>query len=646
DLGTTTLSGDLTLDAVGAITQSGAVSVGGQTTLDAASVAFSSFNNNFNSLKVTTTGDASFKDLTDFAFGGGASSVGGALTITAGGTISQTSAISVAGQTTITAPVVVLDDAANDFGSLQFSVTGAATFKDANDLVFGGGASNASNLTVTAVGAITQTSTLSISGATILTAASVDLDDLTNDTAVLELHTTGDATFKDADGLVFGNGASDVDGDLTISAGGAINQGAALTVGGLASFSGASIDLNDAANDFNSLQFTTAGDAAFRDQNDLVFAGGASSAASLDVLAGGAITQTSALTITGQTTLDAASVDLDDVFNNFNSLKVATTGDASFKDVTDFAFGGGASSVGGALTITAGGTISQTSAVSVAGQTTITAPVVVLDDAANDFNTLQFSVGGDATFKDANDLFFGGGASNAANLTVTAVGAITQTSAVSVGGALTLTADSVDLDDQTNNSSVIELHVVGSASYKDADGVVFGNGASDVGGDLTIIAGTTINQGAALSVGGLASFSGTNITLTNGANDFATVQFSTAGSASLNDANAIEFDDASNAANLTVTAGGAITQTADGALSISGQTTLSGTSVDLDDAANDFNTLQVTTAGDAAFNDASGLVFGGGASSVGGKLNVTAGGDVTQTDKLSVTGLATFDAAG
>src|SRR5690606_14414347 len=120
DLGPINLAGDLTLDVGGALTQSGLVTVAGQTTLTADSIDLNDFANHFNTLQFTTPGAASFNDANDLVLGGGASSAA-SLTITTDGALLQTSQVAVAGQTTLNAASITLDDAANDFNQLQFT---------------------------------------------------------------------------------------------------------------------------------------------------------------------------------------------------------------------------------------------------------------------------------------------------------------------------------------------------------------------------------------------------------------------------------------------------------------------------------------------------------------------------------------------
>ena len=157
-LTTGTISGNLTVAAPGGISQTGAVSVLGTTTLNAGSqfVSLPQAGNDWGgTVVISAANNASIRDMNSLTLG--ASTVTGGLTAVAGGPLIQTGALTVPGNATVTGTHVVLANAGNDFGGqVAVSNTGAtaATITDANDLSLGN-SSSAGALTVIAGGDLT-----------------------------------------------------------------------------------------------------------------------------------------------------------------------------------------------------------------------------------------------------------------------------------------------------------------------------------------------------------------------------------------------------------------------------------------------------------------------------------------------------------
>ncbi len=170
DLSASTVSSDLSVTAAGAITDSGALTVGGQATFDAGPNAITLGDaeaDNFGALSVTggivTVTEASAMILTT------ASAV--ALTVTAAGTITDTGFVVATGVLTATSTVagssVVLDSSVNTAGTVNLATAGggaAATFVDQNGFTVG---------TVTAVGGLVTLTALG--GAILSDGAGIDV---------------------------------------------------------------------------------------------------------------------------------------------------------------------------------------------------------------------------------------------------------------------------------------------------------------------------------------------------------------------------------------------------------------------------------------------------------------------------------------
>ncbi len=240
---------------------------------------------------------------------------------------------------------------------------------------------------------------------------------------------------------------------------------------------------------------------------------------------------------------------------------------------------------------------------------------------------------------------------NAGALRLVSGGAITDAGgtirvaglAVRAGGAVTL--DNAGFD--VNNLSVDAAGQ--TVTIADADAINIANVDSIVGitaETLNLAANGAITATAATTVAGTATLdagAANDITLNLSTNDFGTVVIANANNAALRDANAIDLG-ASNVANgLSVTAGGALTDS--GAVDVGGSFTINVGNLNdftLNDAGLAFADMRVVRARHGTIVKGDGVVFS--TSDLRGNLNVTAGGDITQTGNLYVDGRATLNA--
>ena len=354
------------------------------------------------------------------------STAAGSLSVNTTGDITQLAGTSITtgtGNVTFDANTgaIMLDNTGNDFrGAVSLINEGAdIVIRDSGDLlldsvVMMSGLSDRPNrptfrsrvpgsLRVTTNGAITQTTggriTLSMSGATFNAGAGeINLGNASNDFASFEavsLSNTGanNITIRGSSALTLG--AVSTSGNLSVQTGGALTQDENTTIltgaGGSNFNAGAgAIALNNVGNDFSgsvSLRNTGANNIAIRDMNALNLAGVSmtpASSGSLSVNTGGAITQTGTIvTGTGASVFNAGAhaITLANANNNFvGSVGLFTTGanDVSITDSASLQLG--ASNVGGNLNVMVGangvsgtGNLTQNSAVTVQGVTSINA---------------------------------------------------------------------------------------------------------------------------------------------------------------------------------------------------------------------------------------------------------------------------------
>ncbi len=644
-LGTVNTANNLTVTSLNDITQNGGgVTVGGTSsfTSTVGNVLLNvSPNNNFTGdVSANAAGNVAISDLNAISLG--TVMAGGSLSVIANGvgTITDTGVITVNGNTDLTAGGDITRNSLNTFtGTVQVELVNSSslTLVDTTPLTLdrlNPGTLQVTNLNITASG-ITQVDTLIVTGTTTLNggAAAIALNDTQNDfIGAVTISNTTNASIDDLNTITFG--AVTTTGDFTVDAGGNVVLNGATNVGG---------NLDVQANPNNP--------------------------------AGGAISGTGAIVVTGTTLLETGTpatagnaISLNNAANDFGgAVTITSANDASLDDLDDITFGavtttanftvdaGGAvvlaaTTVGGNLDIEAdannpaGGAINGAGIVLVTGTTSLDTGTpatagndIALNNAANDFTgAVTIVTANDASLNDANGVTFGPVATSA-NFTVDAGGAIALNGLTTVGGNLDLEAD-------TNNA---------------AGGAISGTGA------ITVTGTTTLETGAPATAAN-------DITLTTVTNNFiGAVTIVSANDASLDDANGITFGTVNTNANLDVDAAGAvdftgvatiggtldvdtnanggasgtITDTGAGQLLVTGLTTLDAgatNDITLDNAANNFsvgiNGVTVTAANDVSIDDANGISFGVVTTSGGGNFIVDAGGTVFFDGLVTVTG--------
>ena len=147
-----------------------------------------------------------------------------------------------------------------------------------------------------------------------------------------------------------------------------------------------------------------------------------------------------------------------------------------------------------------------------------------------------------------------------------------------------------------------------------------------------------VTETGALTVTGTANINaGTGTIILAQANDFQGAVTLTGGATQITDINTLDLASSAIAGDLTVVAGGAITDS--GTLTIAGATNLAAggaNDIVLDSATNDFvGNLTIASAKDVVLVDANDVRFGG-ASSLKGHLMVTAGGNIGSASDASV----------
>jgi hypothetical protein len=611
----------------------------------------------------------------------GTSKFNGTLTVNSVGSLTQTGALSVNGAATITVSGagsdITLDNAANNFNNtVTITANGAGqdvSLTDVNGIVLGntnvgGNLSIVANNNSTKRVAISQTagSTVMVAGSTSLAVGSsstITLNNAGNDFhgpgGSLSIAAGADATLRDAGAVNLG--ATNLSGNLNVTAGGHVTDAGNIVVGKVATFTvgGANVVLDEANNNFGTVA-ATATTVTINDINGLVL--GPITATDLNVTTGGAITQKAALSITGTATFDAGSlndINLNRSTNDFNVVRIVSADDVNLRDANAIQIvpDGSTSTISGDLTVTAGGAITDgTGNVLVtSGKTTLKGTAITLDSAANNFNELAVTSGTIVSLRDADALILAA-SKISGTLAVETGGDLSQSGPLSVkSGLTTLTAgtNNIVLDNAGNDFQTVVVASANDVTLRDLNAIVLG--ASTLAGDLVVQANLNssnrlaISQSGPLMVGGstvLEAGSRSTITLNNAGNELhgvgGNVSVVAGANATLRDATAITLGASTLTGNLNVTSGGAVTQ--DGPLAVAKTATFAAgaNNITLDDADNDFGTLAVTNGNNVAVNDKNALILG--ASTVGGTLALTTNGAITQSGALTVTGAATLSA--
>ena len=684
DLGTSTISGTLGVTTGGALTNSGNVVVTGATTLAAGSgndIILDSAGNNFSTVSVASANNVTLRDTNALALG--ASTVSGNLNVTTNGALTQSGALTVTGATTLASGAannITLNNAGNNFSTVGITSGNNVTLVDVDGLDLGT-STVSGTLGVTTGGALTQSGPLAVTGTTTLAAGSgndITLANGGNNFSTVAVTSGRNVALTDTDALNLG--ASTIAGNLNVTTSGAITDSGNVVVTGtttLAAGAANDITLNSAGNNFSILGITSGRNVTLVDSNALDL-GASSVSGNLSLTTGGAVTQSGALSVTGTTSLTASATNtdilLDTQANNFSGVLSFGGTLANFRDIGLRNTNTGATvptlsgltnlrnltlsfdsapvnlptlTASGTLNVTAGGAITDSGNVIVTGATTLAAGAndITLDSAGNNFSTVAVNSGNNVTLRDANALDLG--TSNVSGtLNITTAGAITDSGNIVVAGITTLAAGSgndITLDSAGNNFSM--LGVTSGRNVTLADVNALDLGTSTVSGTLNVTTNGALTQSGALNVTGTTTLSaGTanDITLDSAGNDFSTVAVTSGNNVALSDANALNLGASTVSGALNVTTGGTIGQT--GALSVAGVTTLSAGSGDivLNNPANDFSTLAISSGNNVTLVDSNALDLGG--STISGALNVATSGPLTQSGPLTVIGMTTLAA--
>ena len=562
-------------------------------------------------------------------------STSGNLTLSSTGAVTQSQALAAAGLELLgTGGAFTLTDTGNAINTLAGN-TGAVSVVENSGFGIGTvntvGLSTSGNITLSSTGTVTQLQALAASGLELLGTGGTYQLATTGNAITTLAGTTGAISFLDNSGFGIGTvntvGLS-TSGNLTLVSTGAVTQSQNISAAGLElAGTGGSFVLSRSTNSIPVLA-TNIGSANLGTSGALevgtVGTAGVTTTGNLTLTTGGAVTQSQALIVAGNLTLQTTHV----------------AGDVGITNIVPSVTVVSDSFVGGDYTLTATGkSVSQFagSSIQVAGNLTIDAASLSL-----------------------------GGAGNVVQGTTTTptVAELRQSGVITLGNI-----------NQAGNYSVTSI-----ASNKAFNGaaihgtaVALNNSANNIGGRISVTTvGPSITSGAdvqtgiqqapstAITVAGVASFTAENssvpgssfITLNNSGNSFGSVVLSSKDISITEDTGATVINSATASGGLKIVSAGPVTQT--GSI-VSPQLAVTTTgAITLGNTANNVTTLALHSGGNAiTYVDANqfdvATVLGvSGINSGGSPVTLTAGGsgNITQTDALTNVSTLTATAGG
>mgnify|MGYP001551398294 FL=1 len=641
------VGGTFTLTSGGAIGQSGAIaantfnvsSTGGAITLANAG-------NSFGTLTVSTSGsnDANVNDSAAVTVA--SAHVGGTFTLSSGGAIAQ-SGVVVADALNVssTGGTITLTNSGNSFGSLSASTNGSndANIHDSTGVSVTS-AHVGGTFTLSSTGAIGQSgaivaNTFNVSS----TGGAITLNNAGNSFGTLTVTTSASNNASLNDSAAVTVASANVGGTFTLTSGGAIGQSGAISADALdVSSTGGDITLGNSANAFGTLSAVTTGshNASINDTS-------AVTVASANV--GGTFTLSSAGTIGQSGSIVAGAVDvsstggaitLTNSGNQFATLSVSTSAnhDANINDSTAVTVA--SATVGGTLTLSSGGAIGQSGAITAnALNVSSTGGAITLTNSSNVFASVTANTGAN---NDANIYDSTGVSVTSANVggtfTVASGGSIGQSGAIMANGLdVSSTGGPISLSDAANAFGTLSVTTSGNNNANFNDSTALTIASAHVGGALTLTAGGALGQSGAVVANALnASTLSGPITLTNPGNTFATLSVATAGSsdAAVTDSASVTIASAHVGGTFTLASGGSIGQN-DPIIANALNVSSTGGAITLDDPGNAFNTITIAAgANSATVYDTASLVVAGAAAD--GGLTLLSKGNLTFVSSVQV----------
>ena len=698
-------TGNATLQSGGAVTQSGSIEALGLELLGAGPYTFSNSGNDVTTLAGNVTNVVTYRDANGVTIGT-VNSVGltaSDISITVGAAFTQTQAI-VTGDLVIktldnAGANITLTYAGNDVDTIDLQTRNAAdtanaagtiNFVDLDgfDIVK---VSTTAGATLTAGDAVTQSGSIEAGALVVKTlkdgGAAITLANTSNAVASVDLRTRNAADNADAAGTI---SYRDTDGfdvvkisttaNATLQSGGAVTQSGSIAASGLELLGSGPYTLTNTGNAVTTLAGNVTNAVQYTDVDGVAVGTVSSvglSASNFTIIAGGAITQSQAIStgaLVAKTLNDAgAAITLANASNAVTSIDLRTrnaadsanaAGTISFRDTDGFDVV--KVSTTDNATLQSGAAVTQSGSIEAAGLELLGAGPYTLSIAGNDITTLAGNVTNAVTYRDANGVSIGTvntAGLTASDISITLGGAFSQSQEIVTGDLVIKTLDdagaSITLTDTGNDVDTIDLqtrnaadtaNAAGTISYRDSDGFDVVKISTTAG--ATLVAGDAITQAGSIEAGALVvktlKDGGANITLASSSNAATSVDLQSrnaadtanaAGTISYRDSDGFDVVKVSTTANATLQSGGAVTQT--GTIEAAGLELLGLGPYTLTNSNNAITTLAGNLTNAVQYTDVDGVAIGT-VNTVGltaSNVTIIAGGAITQSQAISANAL-------
>lgn len=611
----------VTLHSGGAITgTAGGLSADVLDVIAGGTVNLTHASNDIDDLYVSAAGQSvSFRDVDDVNLAGVTAN---SFALIAGGAVTDSAATLVNNLSVTASNAVILDNASNDVSVLTVNAgANAVTYVDVDGYDIAGLTGGV--VTLNASGALTDSGTITAAALNVTATGDVTLNTVTNDVDNLFVSAAGrTVTFRDADGLNLAGVTAD---GFILTAGGAVTDSAA-TIARTFSITGTGdITLDEAGNDADSLSVSAAGRAvSFMDTDGIDLSG--ITADSFILNAGGAVTDSAAAVVNSLSVTASGPIALDIATNNAAALSLnAGANTVSYRDTNGFDISG---LTGATISLTANGAVTGSGVIAAQNLNIVNAADITLNNPANDIDNLFVSASGrSVSFTDADDINLSGIAAN--SFALTAGGNVTDDAETIVNTLSVAGTGDVILDEAANNVSSLNISAGSNAvSYVDANGFDI---AGLIGGTVTLSAAGALTDSGAITAQDLNISNTGDITLNSVTNDVDNLYISAAGRAVVF-ADADDINLAGITANgFTLTAGGAVTDSAAtivNALSVTG-----AGGIVLDEAANDTSVLTINAGSNTVhYVDTNGFDIAG---LTGGAVTLEAFGALTDSGMIT-----------
>jgi hypothetical protein len=422
DLQAMTLTGNLTAISGGAVTDSGALVIGGTTSVSAPGQNITLDNANRFTGAVNLAGANVTLNNTVSSLVMGTGSVSGNLAVTSTTAVTQSgvTTLTVAGTTSFsTVGQNITLNNANQFAG-AVSLTGAnVAVTDAAGLILGATTATGTLAATATTGNISQTGALNITGASTFTGAngvSITLDQSANVLTgivsfVASAGNLGNVTLVDTTAVDLQ--ALTLSGNLSVTSGGAVTDSGVLTIGGTTTVSAAGQVITlDSANQFTGAVSLTGADVAVTDAAGLNLGATTVTGIFIGTATSGNITQSGAMSVAGTSNFIAANganITLGNSANAFTGavrfISAGTLADITLADTTAFQIQDGLN-ISGNLSLTAAGItqgIGILNAITIGGTTTLNGGTGAIDlsNSGNRYTGLVTITGGKSA-----DMFF------------------------------------------------------------------------------------------------------------------------------------------------------------------------------------------------------------------------------------------------